>query len=194
MFYDLTYNFETDNAISFNRLGQSLTTIQLNFFATDGSYARFPRFRFAFARMRAECSCLTQVVLAVRSWHMLDPSTDPPTLPSTVYTLGICVMDAQISEVSVKHCFNTVLPLFVTCNPALKTIKFMKARNIRALRAHSISLWHGLRVMEKLGVAIKDWADRHIVPPSCQDIPHLKQQLDKPASLAPTLGPLLPTL
>jgi hypothetical protein len=187
MFYDLTYGIETDDAVTFNRLGQHLTDIQIGFFEYDRLELRVPRFRFAFSRIREECARLTRVVLAVHSWYMLGPYT--PTLPSTVHTLGIRVTDGQISEANIKQLFNALLPFFVVCNPALKTIKFVEARNGRALRSHPVSLWHGLRVMEKLGVAIKDLEDRLLVPPSCPAVDHLQQQLGKPSSTS-TLGAL----
>ena len=190
MFYDLTYGIENDDAITFKRLGQNLTDIQLGFFEYDRLGLRVSRFRFAFARIQAECARLTRVVLAVRSWSMLGPYI--PTLPSTVHTLGIRVTDGQISEASIKHLFNTLLPFFVACNLALKTIEFLEARNVRALRSHPVSLRHGLRVMEKLGVAIKDLEDRLLVPPSCPGVDHLQQQLRKLSS-ASTLDALHPT-
>jgi len=190
MFYDLTCGIETDDAVTFSRLGQNLTDIQLGFFEYDHLELRVPRFRFALDRIRAECARLTRVVLAVHSWSMLGPYTT--TLPPTVHTLGIRVVCGQISEASIKKLFNGFLPSFIVCNPAIKTIKFMEARNSRALRSHPVLLWHGLRDMEKLGVAIKDLDDRLILPPSCPSVVHLQQQFDK-LSPTSTLEALTPT-
>ena len=177
MFYDLTYGIETDDAVTFNRLGQNLTDIQLTFFAP----LRVPCLNVAFARIRAGCTRLTQLVLAVRSWSMLGLYT--LNLPSTVHTLGIRVMDGQqVSAASVKRLFTAFLPLYVARNRALKTIKFMEASNSRALRSRPISLWHGLRVMEKLGLAVTDWNDHPLAPQSCPGVVQLQQQLDKLSS------------
>jgi len=180
MFYDLTYGIETNDAVTFSRLGQNLTDIQFTFFAP----LRVPCLNVAFAQIRAECTRLTQLVLAVSSWSMLGLYT--LNLPSTVHTLGIRVMDGRhglhVSAASVKRLFTALLPLYVARNPTLKTIKFMEASNSRALRSRPISLWRGLRVLEKLGVAVTDWDDRLIVPPSCPGIVQLQRQLDKLSS------------
>jgi hypothetical protein len=178
MFYDLTYGSEVEDAITFSRLGQNLTNIQLDVFQAE--YLRIPSLDSTFARIRTECSRLRQVVLGVESWSILGSYI--PTLPSTIHTLGIRVMDAQVSAANVKQLFTTLLPLYVACTPTLKTIKFMEPKNSRALRSHPMSLWHGLRVMENLGVAIKDLDDRLIVPPSRPGVVLLQQQLGKPSS------------
>jgi hypothetical protein len=102
MFYDLTYGIETDDAVTFSRLGQNLTDIQLGFFEYDHMELGVPRFRIALDRIRAECARLTRVVFAVHSWCMLGLYT---TLPSTVHTLGIRVMSGQISEANIKKLF-----------------------------------------------------------------------------------------
>jgi hypothetical protein len=107
-----------------------------------------------------------QVVFAVQSLSILSSYT--LTLPSTVHTLGMRVIDGQVSAVNLKQLFNALLPSYVACTPALKTIKFMEAKNIQALRSYLILLWCELHVMEKSGVAIKDLDDRLIVPLSCQ--------------------------
>ena len=189
MFYDLTYGIETDDAITFSRLGQNLTDIQLGFFEYDHLELRIPCFKFALNRIHAECARLTRVVFAVHSWCMLGPYT--ATLPPTVHTLGIRVMRGQISEANIKKLFSGFLPSFIVCNPAIKTIQFMEARNSRALRSHAVLLWYGLRDMEKFGVAIKDLDDRLIVPPSCPGVVHLQQQFDKlsPTSTLDALAP-----
>ena len=182
LFYDWAYDFEIDNSaesITLSRLGQNLTNIELDVF--EERYLPMSRLASAFARIRAECTCLIQVVLGFESWPMLGSYT--PTLPSTVHTLSIRVRDAQISVANVKRFFNTHLPSYIACNPSVKTIKFMEAKNIRALRSHPLPLWHGLRAMEKSGVTIKDLEDRLIVPPSCPGVIHL-QQLDKPSSIS----------
>ena len=176
MFYDLTHGVETDDTIVI-RLGQNLIDIQLSFFAT----LRVPHLNIAFARIRTGCTCLIQLVLAVRSWSMLVSYT--PTLPSTVHTLGIRVMNGgQVSAASVERLFTALLPLYIARNSALKTIKLMEASNSRALRSRPISLWHGLRVMEKLGVSVMDLDDRLIVPPICPGVAHLQQKLDRLSS------------
>jgi hypothetical protein len=190
MFYDLTYGIETDDAVTFSRLGQNLTDIQLGFFEYDHMELGVPRFRIALDRICAECARLTRVVFAVHSWCMLGLYT---TLPSTVHTLGIRVMNGQISEANIKKLFNDFLSFFIACNPAIKTIKFMEARNSRALRSHPVLLWHGLRDMEKLGVAIKDLDDRLILPPSCPSVVHLQQQFDDKLLPTSTLEALTPT-
>jgi hypothetical protein len=173
MFYDLTDGIETDDAVIFSRLGQNLTDIQLTFFAR----LRVPCLNVAFAQIRAGCTRLTQLVLAVWSWSMLGLYT--LNLPSTVHTLGIRVMDGrQVSAASVKRLFTALLPLYVARNSALKTIKFMNASNSRALRSRPISLWHGLRVMENLRLVVTDWDDRLIVPPSCPGVVQLQRQFD----------------
>ena len=178
MFYNLTYGCAIEDAITFSRLGQNLTDIQLDVF--EERYLRIERLDPTFSRIRTKCTRLTRVVLGVLSWSILGSYT--PTLSSTVHTLGIRVMNAQVSATNVKRLFNTLLPSYVAYNPSLKTIKFLEAKNIRALRSHPISLWHGLRVMENLGVVIKDLEDRLIAPPSCPGVIHLQQQLDTPSS------------
>jgi hypothetical protein len=129
MFYDLTGAIKTDDADAFSRLGPKLTDIQLGFLKKYPLDIRVSRLILAFALIRAACTCLTQVVLAVLSWSILGLYT--PTLPSTVHTLGIRVMDTQVSAANVKRLFNALLPSYVACNPSLKTIKFIEARNIR---------------------------------------------------------------
>ena len=173
IFYDLTYGIEADDANIFTQLGQNLTNIQLSFFVP----LRVPCLNVVFARFREGCPRLAQLVLAVRSWSMLGSYT--LNLPSTVHTLGIRVSDGEVSAASVKRLFTALLPLCVARNHALKTIKFMDASNSRALRSRPISLWHGLRVTENLGVAVTDFHDRLIVPPSCPGVVHLQRQLDK---------------
>jgi hypothetical protein len=178
MFYNLTYGCVAENDITFSRLGRNLTDIQLDVF--EQRYLRIERLDPTFARIRTECTRLTQVVLGVLSWSILSSYT--PTLPSTVHTLGIRIMKAQVSAAKVKRLFDTLLPSYVACNPSLKTIKFLEAKNVRALRSHRISLSYGLRVMENLGVVIKDLEDRLIAPPSCPGVIYLQQQLDTPSS------------
>ena len=178
MFYDLTYSCVVEADITFHRLGRNLTDIQLDVF--EEQYLQRPRLDPTFARIRTECTRLTQVVLGVLSWSILKSYT--PTLPSTVHTLGIRIMRAQVSAAKVKRLFDTLLPSYVACNPSLKTIKFLEAKNIRALRSHPISLSHGLRVMENLGVVIKDLDDRLIALSSCPGVIDLQQQLDTPSS------------
>ena len=171
MFCDFHYGTEIDDD-TFGRLGHNLTNIQLS------SFDLFPDSRLTdiFAQIRKRCAHLTQLVLAVRSWSLLVSYI--PTLPPTVHILGIRVMNEQISPASVQRLFTDLLPSYITPNPAIKTIKFMEKKNSQALRSHSVSLWHGLRVMEKLGVAVKDLHDRPIVPPSCSCVAHLQQELD----------------
>ena len=176
MFCDFTSGTEIDDD-AFSRLGHNLTNIQLS------SLDHFTESRLTdiFAQIRTRCTHLTQLVLVVRSWSLLVSYT--PTLPSTVHILGIRVMDGQISDASVKRLFTDLLPLYITHNPALKTIKFMGKRNSQALRFCSVSLWHGLRVMENLGVAVRDLHDRLIVPLTCSEVAgHWRGELDKLSS------------
>ena len=160
MFYEVTWSMER-NAITFRGLGQQLTEIQLSFLDKDELDGQGQHIDLTFARIRAECTCLTQVILAVHWWTILGSYT--PTLPSTVHTLGIRIMKGQVSAANVKRFFNTLLPSYAACNPAVKSIKFMDAKNILALRSHPIALWHGLHVAEELGIAIKDPEDRKVV-------------------------------
>ncbi|KIM38594.1 hypothetical protein M413DRAFT_12776 [Hebeloma cylindrosporum] len=177
MFYDVTYGVLPKDAVTFSRLGQYLTEIQLSFLVIP----RVAHLNAAFARIRAGCTRLTQLVLLVRSWFMLGSYT--PNLPPTVHTLGIRVVDGRrVSAASVKRLFTALLPFYVTRNPALETIKFMETSNTQALRSRPISLWRGLRVMEKLGVAVQDLDGRLIVPPSCPGVVRLQQELGKLSS------------
>ena len=161
MFYDMTWGMGNDDFITFGGLGQQITEIQLSFLDKDELDGQGPHIDLTFARIRAECTRLTLVILAVHWWTILGSYI--PTLPSTVHTLGIRIISGQASAANVKRFFNTLLPSYAACNPAVKTIKFMDAKNIRALRSHPIALWHGLHVAEELGVAIKDSEDRKVV-------------------------------
>ncbi|KIM37654.1 hypothetical protein M413DRAFT_259032 [Hebeloma cylindrosporum] len=170
MLYDWPYGSEIDDVITFSRLGDKLTDLQLNFFGGHLRDFRVTALDLLFTRIRAECTRLTQVILVVDSWSILDWYI--PTLPTTVHALGIRVMAEQVSASNAKRFFNILLPAYVASNPSLKTIKFMEERNIRALRSHSLSMWNGFRVMQGLGVAVKDLEDRRIVAPNPPLVPY----------------------
>ncbi|KAF8960812.1 hypothetical protein BDZ97DRAFT_2077299 [Flammula alnicola] len=137
----------------FASVGPKLTTIQINYLH-DGDVQSAACLQATLDQILQTCHALEQVNLLLNSWHVL--SLCVASLPPKVKMLAIRILRPNLAKVTNRVLFTSILKGMVSRNPALKIIQFLDRANVRELRVHSRILNEGLRLMESLGVIIKN--------------------------------------
>ena len=139
------------------KIGSKLTSIQINVLTTDLVFYE------PISRIVDTCENLARLDLVTFEWLI------PPlfnllfSIPKSVHTLGIKVIDHQIPRRSLVEQLFLNIGNVLSRFPSVKTFCFMDQRNVRALRAHSQILSSQLAGILMLGVNVLDHEGRPFV-------------------------------